>query len=131
MNYLQLSSCCLRAVLLNRATLVAENLALRQQLAILQRARPRPKLRNRDRLFWVVLSRLWNGWQSVLLIVSPATVVRWHRQGFQYYWRWKSRCRPGRPAIAPEWRRLIARLSKENPLWSAPRIQAELRLLGP
>jgi hypothetical protein len=94
MNYLQLFSCCLRAVLLNRATLVAENLALRQQLAILQRARPRPKLRNRDRLFWVVLSRLWNGWQSVLLIVSPATVVRWHRQGFQYYWRWKSRRRP-------------------------------------
>ena len=54
MNYLQLFSCCLRAVLLNRATLVAENLALRQQLAILQRARPRPRLRNRDRLFWVV-----------------------------------------------------------------------------
>jgi len=103
---------------------------LRQQLAILQRARPRPKLRNRDRLFWVVLSRLWNGWQSVLLIVSPATVVRWHRQGFQYYWRWKSRRRPGRPAIAPQLRRLIARMSKDNPLWGAPRIQAELRLLG-
>ena len=130
MNYLQLFSCCLRAVLLNRATLVAENLALRQQLAILQRARPRPKLRNRDRLFWVVLSRLWHGWQSVLLIVSPATVVRWHRQGFQYYWRWKSRRRPGRPAIAAELRRLLARMSKDNPLWGAPRIQAELRLLG-
>jgi len=109
MNYLQLFSCCLRAVLLNRATLVAENLALRQQLAILQRARPRPKLRNRDRLFWIVLSRLWHGWQSVLLIVSPATVVRWHRR---------------------EAASLPPRLGAPSSRIGAPRIQAELRLLG-
>src|SRR5262249_50071278 len=91
---------------------------------------PRPKLKNRDRLFWVLLSRLWNGWQSVLVIVKPETVIRWHRQGFKYYWRWKSRSQPGRPKIARELRELIRRLSRENPLWGAPRIQAELRLLG-
>jgi putative transposase len=64
------------------------------------------------------------------VIVSPATVVGWHRQGFRLWWRWKSRGRPGRPRIDPELRRLIRRLSHENPLWGAPRIQAELRLLG-
>jgi len=64
------------------------------------------------------------------MIVSPATIVGWHRQGFRLYWRWKSQGRPGRPCIDPELRRLIRRLSRENPLWGAPRIQAELRLLG-
>ena len=57
-------------------------------------------------------------------------MLRWHRQGFRYYWRWKSRGQPGRPRIDAEIRQLIRRLSRENPLWGAPRIQAELRLLG-
>src|SRR5262249_47526681 len=94
------------------------------------RSTPRPKLRWRDRAFWVLLSRLWSGWRSALLIVSPATVVRWHRQGFKYYWRWKSQREVGRPPIPPEVHGLIRRLSKENPLWGAPRIRAELALLG-
>jgi len=120
----------LRGLTLGRAALVAENLALRQQLAVLHRGTPRPKLRWRDRLFWACLSRLWSGWRSALLIVKPETVVRWHRQGFRLFWRWKSRGRPGRPKLAAEVRRLVRQMSRENPLWGAPRVQAELRLLG-
>jgi len=94
------------------------------------RSAPKPKLHDRDRRFWILLARLWPGWRSALLIVAPATVVRWHRQGFRFYWRWKSRGRPGRPQIDADVRQLIRRLSRENPLWGAPRIQAELCLLG-
>jgi hypothetical protein len=122
--------CVLRLLLLPSSQLVLENLALRQQLAVLRRSAPRPRLRPCDRVFWVWLSRWWAGWKDALVIVSPATVVGWHRQGFRLWWRWKSRGRPGRPRVDPELRRLIRRLSHENPLWGAPRIQAELRLLG-
>src|SRR5262249_58311198 len=120
----------LRALLSRQLRLAAENLALRQQLALYQRSEPKPKLQARDRRFWILLARLWSDWSSALLVVSPATVVRWHRQGFRYYWRWKSRGQPGRPPIAAEVRQLIRRLSRDNPLWGAPRIQAELHLLG-
>lgn len=116
--------------LCSRSRLVAENLALRQQLIVLQRTSKRPKLRGRDRIFWVWLSRLWRGWASALLLVQPETVVRWHRQGFGLYWRWKSRAGPGRPRIDAELRQLIRRMAAENPTWGAPRILSELRLLG-
>ena len=112
-----------------RAALVAENLALRQQLAVLRRQAKRPQLRQRDRIFWVWLRRFWAGWRSALVLVQPDTVVGWHRQGFKLYWRWKSR-KTGRPQIDPEMRSLIRRMSMENPLWGTPRVQAELRLLG-
>jgi transposase InsO family protein len=73
----------------------------------------------------------WPDWRSALVIVKPETVIRWHRQGFRLYWRWKSKaCRPGRPMIEPELRALIRRMSKDNPTWGAPRIQSELKLLG-
>jgi len=121
----------LRASLANRASLAMENLALRQQLAILEGSVKRPRLRQRDRIFWVWLRRLWNGWRSCLVVVQPETVVKWHRQGFRLYWRWKSRRRkPGRPRIEPEIRQLIRHMSQENPIWGVPRIQAELGLLG-
>jgi len=119
----------LRTLLLNRAALAAENLALRQQLAILQHVGKRPRLRRRDRTFWVWLARLWKNWASVLVIVKPETVIRWHRQGFRYYWRWKSR-KAGRPKVPAEIRALIRQMSEQNPTWGAPRIQSELRLLG-
>jgi putative transposase len=122
--------CVLRLFLLPRGRLVLENLALRQQLAVLRRSVRRPRLRPWDRVFWVWLSRGWAGWKDALAIVSPATVVAWHRQGFRLYWRWKSQGRPGRPRIDGDLRRLIRRMSLENPLWGAPRIRAELRLLG-
>ena len=121
----------LRCLIMPRMALVAEILALRQQLAVLHRTAARPQLLPRDRLFWVVLSKLWTGWREALIIVKPDTVVRWHRQGFQLYWRWKSKVRPvGRPQIDKEVRELIRKISLENPLWGTPRIQAELHLLG-
>ena len=109
--------------------LAIENFALRQQLAILKHRHPRPRLTDADRLFWVVLSQIWSGWQGSLHIVQPGTVVRWHRQGFRYYWRWKSR-RRGRPRIDPEIWHLIQRMCRANPLWGAPRIHGELQKLG-
>src|SRR5271166_4824712 len=119
-----------RSLLVSRAALTVENLALRQQLAVLRRSVRRPRLRQRDRLFWTILARCLAGWQDALLIVSPATVVRWHRQGFRLYWCWKSHGKPGRPKITADIRRLIRRLAEENLAWGAPRIASELRLLG-
>ncbi len=121
----------LRSLLRMQTELAAENLALRQQLAVLEHSSKRPKLRKRDRIFWVWLSKLWWNWRSVLLIVQPETVVRWHQQGFKIYWRRKSRSKKlGRPRIDAEIRDLIRRMSRENPLWGTPRIQSELQLLG-
>jgi putative transposase len=121
----------LRALLKSRFSVVTENLALRQQLVILRRNTSRLELRDRDRLFWVVLSHLWRDWRSILVIVKPETVIKWHRQGFKCYWRWKSRAgRVGRPRIDREIRDLIRHMSHENPTWGVPRIQAELHLLG-
>ena len=119
----------LRILLADRSALIAENLALRQQLAVLSRSARRPRIRQRDRIFWVWISKLWRGWRSALIIVQPETFVRWHRRGFRLYWRWKSRNR-GRPKIEPEIRDLIRCMSHENRLWGAPRIQAELALPG-
>ena len=131
MGVLKLVFLFLRALLVPKVHLAYENLALRQQLAVLNQASKRPKLRPRDRVFWAWLSRLWTDWRSALVIVKPDTVVRWHRQGFRLYWRWKSRARkPGRPRVEQEIRDLIRRMSRENPTWGAPRIESELRLLG-
>ena len=114
-----------------RRSLALENLALRQQLVVLQRSVKRPRLSNVDRGFWVWLRRVWTDWDSVLLIVKPETVVRWHRSGFRRYWTWKSRKRrPGRPGVAPEIRELIRTMSQSNPLWGAPRVHGELMKLG-
>jgi putative transposase len=117
-----------RAAFRTRASLIAEDLALRQQLAILRAGR-RPRLRPVDRAFWVVLSRVWSRWVDVLVIVKPATVVAWHRRGFARFWAYKSR-RTGRPPLAGEVVALIARMSQENPTWSRRRIAAELAMLG-
>ena len=129
MSIFSIIASVIRAFLRNRADLVGETVALRHQVAILQHSAKRPKLRGRDRIFWVWLSKVWANWRSALVIVKPETVVRWHRQGFGLYWRWKSR-RAGRPKVERELRDLIRRMSRENPTWGAPRIQSELRLLG-
>ena len=84
-----------------------------------------------DRVFWVVLSRLWPGWRNSLVIVKPETVIGWHRKGFRLFWTWKSRRRNSRrPPLSRETRDLIRRMSRENPLWGAPRIHGELLKLG-
>jgi putative transposase len=120
-----------RGLFAPRLELLAENLALRQQLAVLNRTAKRPKLGFHDHLFWSLLPRLWKNWPSALLIVKPDTVIKWHRQSFRLYWRWKSKARSaGRPKLDPEIREFIRKMSQENPLWGAPRIQAELNLLG-
>jgi len=120
----------LRALLVPKVQLALENVALRQQVAVLRRPVHRPRVRARDRLFRVVLRRLWAGWRDALGLVQPATVVRWHRAGWRLVWRWRSRKKPGRPPVPPEVRALIRRLSGENRLWGAPRIRDELALLG-
>src|SRR5499426_161260 len=120
----------IRSLIISRIALAAENLALRQQLAVLNRKVHRPKLHRRDRFFWAILSQFWKDWREVLIIVKPETVIKWHRQGFRLYWRWKSKAPVGRPKIDKEIRELIGKMSRENPLWGVPRIQAELHLLG-
>jgi putative transposase len=117
------------SVLHTHRLLATENLVLRQQLSVLKKHHPRPRLTDADRLFWVILSRTWSDWRKALHIVQPETVVRWHRQGFRYYWRWKSRHR-GRPRVDPQVRDLIRRMCRANPLWGAPRIHGELLKLG-
>jgi len=121
----------LRAAFLGRQALILENLALRQQLAVLKRKRPQPRTTEADRRFWLFLRAVHDGWRDCLHLVSPATVVRWHRQGWRWYWgRRMKRHPPGRPTIGWELFHLIRRLQKENPTWGAPRITSELWLLG-
>src|SRR5215813_10274090 len=114
----------------SRTDVAVEVLALRQQVAVLKRRRPRPPLRPMDRLFWTVLRSTWSRWKDALVIVQPKTVVGWHRAGFRLYWRWKSRPRGGRPRISEEIRVLIRRLAQENSGWGAPKIHGELQKLG-
>lgn len=111
-----------------RAGLILEITVLRHQLNIYQRS-TKPSLKNQDRMIFIVLSRIWKGCQSALVIVKPETVIRWHRKGFKVYWRWKSR-NTGRPTINWELIKLIRKLNKENLFWSAQRIQGELAKLG-
>ena len=88
------------------------------------------RLWNIDRLLVVWLYRLYPSLLDAIIIVQPETVLRWHRRGFRAYWRWKSRHVGGRPRIDCEMRALIRRMSRENPLWGAPRIHGELLMLG-
>ena len=107
----------LRGFFRTRRDTALEILALRHQVAVLKRKRPRPPLNSVDRLFWTSLRRIWSSWADVLVIVKPETVVGWHRVGFRLYWRWRCRSRGGRPKITDEVRGLIRRLAEENPDW--------------
>jgi hypothetical protein len=94
-----------------------EILALRHQIGVLQRSVKRPKLSAADRFLWAWLASLWNGWESRVCIIKPATVIGWHRKGFGLFWSWRiRRGKPGRPAVSKEVRELIRILSRENPL---------------
>ena len=116
----------------SRRDLILENLALRQQLLALNAKRPRRRLSTVQRLFWIALRRVWSGWKQSLVLVTPRTVVAWHRAGFRLYWRRLSRARPvgGRKPVSPEVQALIFRMAGENPTWGAPRIHGELLKLG-
>ena len=93
LEFLFLVLAALRVFVCSRRDTALEVLALRQQVAVLKRQRPRPTLTRLDRFFWTTLRHLWPRWSDVLLIVKPETVVRWHRAGFRLYWRWRSRQR--------------------------------------
>src|SRR5713226_2215191 len=115
-----------------RRSLLLENLALRQQLVVLKRQHPRPSLGLFDKHFWVIARRVWSAWKQSLIIVTPETVVRWHRGGFRLYWKLISKVRRpvGRRQTSMEVQGLIFRMVVENPTWGAPRIHGELRMLG-
>ncbi len=121
-----------RSLLQSRADLALESLALRQQVAVLKKANPRPRLSAFDRGFWLVLRRIWPNWAKTLIIVKPETVVGWHRKGFRLRWNFISRRgkKRGCPRIKNEIRELIRRMAHENSTWRAPRIHGELLNLG-
>ena len=115
----------------SKLRLEAENAVLRHQLIVLRRRlHGRVRLTNNDRWFFIQLYRWFPSILQVLTIIRPETLVRWHRVGFRRYWRWKSRSQGGRPQIEADLRKLIRRMSIENPLWGAPRIHGELLKLG-
>ncbi len=121
----------MRAALRERRDLALENLALRQQLGVLKRRKRVPRLKRGDRLFWVVLSRIWAPWRQALHLVNGDTVVGWQRKGFRIYWtRTSQRGSPGRPQLSSEVRALIRQMATANPFWGAPRIHGELLKLG-
>src|SRR5260370_25703421 len=115
-----------------RRSLLLENLALRQHLAVLKRRRPRPRLDPLDKLLWVAVRRFWSRWPQSLIAVTPETVVRWHRGGFRLYWKLLSRVRRpiGRRQTSKEVRKLIFRMVVEHPTWASPRIHGELLMLS-
>ena len=112
--------------------IMAENIALRQQLAVYQRKTPHPKIKHRDRIFWVLFKKITGRWKKFLYIVQPDTVVKWHKQGFKLYWRLISqpKNKRGQPPINSEIIKLIKKFARENPTWGAPRIHGELLTLG-
>src|SRR5713226_9600718 len=116
-----------------RRSLMLENLALRQQLAVLKRKHPRPRLGAVDKLFWVVARHIWSDWKKSLLLVLPETVARWHQAGFKLYWTMLCKVRKrvgGGRRISKQIRELIFQMAAENPTWGAPRIHRELLMLG-
>ncbi len=114
----------------DRTQLALENIALRHQLAVYKRSVKRPNINDGDRVFWLTVMRMLKEWREALVFVQPRTVVNWHRRGFRYYWKKKSRSQPGRPPTSMELILLIKRMSKENVTWGAPRIRDELAMLG-
>ena len=107
-----------------------EILALRQQVAVLKRKRPRPRLNHLERMFWTTLRHVWSRWAEVLVVVKPETVVGWHRAGFRLFWKWRSRARGGRPKTTAEVRALIRRLQSRIRLGARPRSTVNSRSLA-
>jgi transposase InsO family protein len=123
LDFCQMFSGALRS----RSALIAENLFLRKQLALFQERKAKPHRAN-DATRWLlaILSRFFD-WRSALVVVKPATLIRWHRQGFRFFWRWKSKP-TGRPKLPKDLRQLIRKIASENPSWGQERIANELEL---
>jgi hypothetical protein len=130
-DFLKLLGGALVGLFRSHAAREAEMAFLRQQLLVLRRSAPaKLRLRNADRLIFVWLYRLFPSLLEAAVIFKPETLVHWHRSGFRLYWRWKSRCRVGRPAIPADIRDLVRRMSRDNPLWGAPQILDHVVVLG-
>jgi len=110
----------------SRSALIAENLFLRKQLAFYQEHQVRPKRLTDAARFLLVLWSHFFDFKNALVIVQPATLIRWHRQGFKLFWKWKSK--PGRPRLPKDLQRLIAEMVRANPTWGQARIANELSL---
>jgi len=122
-----------RLLLGGHQAIAVENAALRMQIAAFQRKGKRPRLTSWDRVFWITLRSLWSDWRHPLIYVQADTVVRWQRERFRRFWAKLSkpqRRRRGRPGTAAALRRLVEQMAAANPLWRAPRIHGELKMLG-
>lgn len=132
---IQYAAWWIESICSSKQNLALENIALRTQLALYQEKQQKgiifkPRCTPAFRLIWVFLMKTFGGWQDALCIMKPETVVRWHKQGFKLFWRHKSRRKNGRPAVSAEMRRLIRKISADNPLWSPERIHDQLVDLG-
>jgi hypothetical protein len=118
------------AALRSRRDLVLESLLLHHRLAVAARLKRRPRQRMRDRVLWLLGRRFCSDWRRHLVLVTPDTVVRWHRQGWRLFWRRRSRSSGGRPRLSVETRELIRSMSRDNLLWGTERIRGELLKRG-
>src|SRR5947209_7370366 len=114
----------------SKSELVAENALLRQQLIILRRQVKRPAYTKKGRMLLVLLASMVRTWKQALFIVQPETLLRWHRQGFKLFWKYKSRAASLTPRISQETVALIQEMARDNRLWGAERIRGELLKLG-
>jgi putative transposase len=114
----------------SKSDLVTENALLRQQLIILRRQVKRPACSRTDRLLLVLLASMVRTWKQVLFIVKPETLLRWHRQGFKLFWKYKSRAASPKPKLSAETVALIKEIARDNRLWGAERIRGELLKLN-
>jgi putative transposase len=113
----------------SKSELVAENALLRHQVIILRRQVKRPACTKTDRLLLVLLARIVSTWKQALFIVQPETLLRWHRQGFKLFWKYKSRAASLKPRISQETVALIQEMARDNRLWGAERIRGERALV--
>ena len=114
----------------SKSQLMAENALLRQQLIILRRQVKRPACTRTDRMLLVLLARMARTWKQALFIIQPETLLRWHRQGFKLYWKYKSRAASAKPKISSETVAFIKEMAVQNRLWGAERIRGEFLKLG-
>jgi transposase InsO family protein len=114
----------------SREQLISENALLRQQLIVATRTTKRHRLAAHERGLLVLLARVASNWRDAVLLVKPETIVRWHREGFRLFWRWKSKPTSQSSRLSAETIALIRRMAEENRLWGAERIRGELLKLG-
>ena len=114
----------------SREQLIAENALLRQQLIVAARTIGRPAFAPSDRTLLVLLARVVPRWRDAVLLVKPETLLRWHREGFRLFWRWKTRHKVAIPKVSSDTIVLIRTMAADNRLWGAERIRGELLKLG-